>query len=115
MRLFFFYIHIFVVKYMSCQILSLLSCFLFFCIIKHTALIVLGMAMYEVREIVGKGAFAKVYSATCMISSCNTDVLDFDYLDADDEVESSKLVALKVNRAILLQLLYSGGSKLVFF
>lgn len=73
------------------------------------------MDMYEVREIVGKGAFAKVYSATCMISSCNTDVLDFDYLDADDEVESSKLVALKVNRAILLQLLYSGGSKLVFF
>lgn len=113
--IFFFYIHIFVVTYMSCQILSLLSCFLFFCIIKHTALIVLGMDMYEVREIVGKGAFAKVYSATCMISSCNTDVLDFDYLDADDEVESSKLVALKVNRAILLQLLYSGGSKLVFF
>lgn len=72
------------------------------------------MDMYEVREIVGKGAFAKVYSATCMISSCNTDVLDFDYLDADDEVESSKLVALKVNRAILLQLLYSWGSKLVF-
>ena len=63
--------------------------------------------MYEVREIVGKGAFAKVYSATCMISSCNTDVLDFDYLDADDEVESSKLVALKVKlvqeMAILLK------------
>lgn len=51
--------------------------------------------MYEVKEIVGKGAFAKVYSATCMMSSCNTDILDFDYLDSADL--ESKLVALKVS------------------
>lgn len=53
------------------------------------------MDMYEVKEIVGKGAFAKVYSATCMMSSCNTDILDFDYLDSADL--ESKLVALKVS------------------
>lgn len=53
------------------------------------------MDMYEVKEILGKGAFAKVYSATCMMSSCNTDILDFDYLDSADL--ESKLVALKVS------------------
>lgn len=55
------------------------------------------MDMYEVKEIVGKGAFAKVYSATCMMSSCNTDILDFDYLDSADL--ESKLIALKVSHS----------------
>lgn len=58
---------------------------------------IVGMDMYEVKEIVGKGAFAKVYSATCMMSSCNTDILDFDYLDSADL--ESKLIALKVSHS----------------
>lgn len=58
---------------------------------------IVGMDMYEVKEIVGKGAFAKVYSATCMMSSCNTDILDFDYLDSADL--ESKLIALKASHS----------------
>lgn len=58
---------------------------------------IVGMDMYEVKEIVGKGAFAKVYSATCMMSSYNTDILDFDYLDSADL--ESKLIALKVSHS----------------
>lgn len=61
---------------------------------------IVGMDMYEVKEIVGKGAFAKVYSATCMMSSCNTDILDFDYLDSADL--ESKLIALKVSHSELV-------------
>ncbi|XP_061184986.1 mitotic checkpoint serine/threonine-protein kinase BUB1-like [Saccostrea echinata] len=58
--------------------------------------ITLGSDMYEIREKIGKGAFAKVYSATC-VSFCSTDLLDFDeHLDFNES--ESKLVALKVQK-----------------
>lgn len=53
------------------------------------------MDMYEVKEIVGKGVFVKVYSVICMMLLCNTDIFDFDYLDSVDF--ELKLIVLKVS------------------
>ncbi|XP_056006228.1 mitotic checkpoint serine/threonine-protein kinase BUB1-like isoform X2 [Ostrea edulis] len=59
--------------------------------------ITLGMDMYEIKEIIGKGAFAKVYSAARCRSFCNTDIFDYDErLDFNDH--ESTLVALKVQK-----------------
>lgn len=56
---------------------------------------IVGMDMYEVKEIVGKGVFVKVYSVICMMLLCNTDIFDFDYLDSVDF--ELKLIVLKVS------------------